>query len=108
MRIDLNIPVKGLDGVPISKEEAGENDKLCKFLAHLLAGKPHGINVEKSILWAPVLYQTGVLNVDTVDAKAILGALKHESCTLTHLVAGQIYQVIQKSVEEEERVKLPV
>ena len=93
MKLNLNFPIKGLNGQPLKDHEDKEINA-GQLLANQIASKPTG-DVMKLFGWAQKLYNKEALSLDKSDEKT-LRELIETNDQLTILVKGQLLEAFEE------------
>jgi hypothetical protein len=88
MKLDLNKPVKGLDGADL------KDSNLSKILANALCGKTEGIEPVKAIDWALKLYNEGFIEIDDSDTEKLKNFIEKEE-NFTNLLKASLLKELK-------------
>jgi len=100
MKLDFNIPVKGISGKPLKND--GKEQILSKVLASHLANGSSKIAPLKLWGWCADLWNEKVIDIDTSDIPILKESITDNE-TMTVLAKGQALEVIVKTDLDSEK-----
>jgi hypothetical protein len=92
MKLDLNFPIKGLDGIEIPNTNAG------KIIADILAVKVEGISAVKAIDAAIKLFNCKPAELDKEDLQRLKVVIEDERTNLANLVKVPVIAAIDTTI----------
>ena len=96
MKLNLNFPIKGLDGQPL-KDKDNKEIFACQLLANQIANRPNG-DVLKLFGWAQKLYNKVPLSLDKSDEKTLRELIETNE-QMTILVKGQLLEAFENQTQ---------